>query len=154
MGTRSVTKRRLTFGTAPGVTCIRDSLRAPLMFTAASAGFLEALMLIGTRKLTYRDDDRDVVVEVRISAPEYEDRAWSCLCEIDWPNGTDSFRGYGADQIQAIFLSLQRIGAKLYFSDYHKTGRLFWERPNSGYGFPMAINGRDLLVGDDKRFGG
>lgn len=47
----------------------------------------------------------------------------------------------------------------LYFSDYHKTGRLKWpgddiEAAGGGYGFPVPRNARDLLIGIDKRFDG
>ncbi len=56
--------------------------------------------------------------------------------------------------MQAIILTLQMIGARLYFSDYHKSGRLYFERPGSGYGFPVPKNARDVLVGDDKKFEG
>jgi len=67
-------------------------------------------------------------------------------------HGTKS--GHGVDRFQALFLTLQKIGADIYFSDYHKTGRLYFERQGSGYGFPVPKNARDLLVGDDKRFEG
>jgi hypothetical protein len=55
---------------------------------------------------------------------------------------------------QAIHLTLQIIGSQIYFSDYHKTGRLYFEKLGTGYGFPVPKNARDLLVGDDKRFDG
>ena len=35
-------------------------------------------------------------------------------------------------------------------SDYHKTGRLRWEYPQDGYGFPVTNTIRDLLIGSDK----
>ena len=49
---------------------------------------------------------------------------------------------------------MQKIGSDIYFNDYHKTGRLYFEPPGSGYGFPVPKNARDTLVGDDKRFDG
>lgn len=61
---------------------------------------------------------------------------------------------YGYDSVQARVLAINSIGNDLYFSDYHKTGRLKWEKPNSGYGFPVTKNARDLLVGYDKEFDG
>jgi hypothetical protein len=46
------------------------------------------------------------------------------------------------------------IGAHLYFSDYHKTGCLYFEKQGSGYGFPVPKNARDMLIGDDRTFEG
>jgi hypothetical protein len=52
--------------------------------------------------------------------------------------------------MQAVLLALQMIGAVLYTSDYHKSGKLFWEKPGRGYGFPVPSNLQDMLIGDDK----
>jgi hypothetical protein len=41
------------------------------------------------------------------------------------------------------------IGAEIYTSDYHKLGQLIWREPAQGYGFPVPLSIRDLLVGDD-----
>ncbi len=49
-------------------------------------------------------------------------------------------------------LALQKIGATLYASEYHKAGLLMWEKPGNGYGFPLPQNARDWLEGDDARF--
>jgi hypothetical protein len=38
---------------------------------------------------------------------------------------------------------------EIYASDYHKSGSLQWFEPNQGYGFPVALTLRDLLIGDD-----
>jgi len=46
------------------------------------------------------------------------------------------------------------IGAELHPSDYHTQGKLRWERPGDGYGFPVPNNIRHLLVGEDKKFEG
>jgi hypothetical protein len=40
---------------------------------------------------------------------------------------------------------------ELYASEAHKAGRLKWERPRGGYGFPLHSGIRDLYEGDDKR---
>ena len=50
--------------------------------------------------------------------------------------------GWGVDAIQAIWLTLQKIGIEIYVSPYHETGRLDWESPGSGYGLPVPKNGR------------
>ena len=56
--------------------------------------------------------------------------------------------------MQAIILTLQKIGADIYFSEYHKLGKLVWSAPGRGYGFPIPTNARAMLVGDDAVFEG
>src|SRR3954471_5978658 len=113
------------------------------------------MMLIATRDLTYLSDDGDVTaVLVRLFAPEGSDKHWWCRYSIDWPDGVQAGSGHGVDQFQAIHLTLQIIGSQIYFSDYHETGRLSFEKLGTGYGFPVPKNARDLLVGEDKRFDG
>jgi hypothetical protein len=52
--------------------------------------------------------------------------------------------------VQALELALRTIGAQIYASDHHASGKLMWLEPGKGYGFPVTSNLRDLLVGDDK----
>jgi hypothetical protein len=58
------------------------------------------------------------------------------------------------DAFQALHLTLQMIGFRLYVSTYHKFGALVFEKPGNGYGFPVPKIVRDLLIGDDKVFEG
>jgi hypothetical protein len=112
-------------------------------------------MLIAERHLEIAEADGTVTkVPVCLFSPEGSNKQWSCRYTIGWPDGTYSGAGYGVDQFQAIILTLQKIGTDIYFSDYHKTGRLYFEKQGSGYGFPVPKNARDILVGDDKRFEG
>jgi hypothetical protein len=112
-------------------------------------------MLIASRELKYAPEDgTEISVPIQLFAPEGEEKHWSCRFTIGWPNGVYSGAGHGVDQVQALYLALQTVGMRLYFSDYHKTGRLYFEKPGTGYGFPVPRNARDLLVGDDKRFEG
>ena len=112
-------------------------------------------MLIATRELKYlTEGGATISVPISLFAPEKNDKDWSCRYTIGWPDDTESRAMYGVDSVQALFLALQGIGTDLYFSDYHETGRLYFERPGTGYGFPVPKNARDLLVGDDKRFEG
>ena len=53
--------------------------------------------------------------------------------------------------MQAVLLTMQKIGTEIYMSEYHKSGRLLWTAPGRGYGFPVPCNLRDLLIGDDAR---
>jgi hypothetical protein len=112
-------------------------------------------MLIAERLLEYATPDgAKVHVPVKLYAPEGSGKHWGCRFTIDWPTGIQVGAGYGVDRMQAIILTLQMIGAHLYFSDYHKTGRLYFEKQGSGYGFPVPKNARDMLVGDDRTFEG
>jgi hypothetical protein len=77
-----------------------------------------------------------------------------CRFEIGWPDGVVARHVEGVDAIQAVELALKAIGAEVYASPYHRAGTLVWELPGGGYGFPVARNLRDLLVGDDKTFDG
>jgi hypothetical protein len=40
----------------------------------------------------------------------------------------------------------------LYSSSYHRSGKLMFGAPGSGYGFPVATTMRDLLQGDDAKY--
>ena len=112
-------------------------------------------MIIAQRELEYVTQSGTLInVPVTLYAPEGSGKHWHCRFTINWPNGVEESTTYGVDQFQAIILTLQMIGARLYFSDYHKSGRLYFEKSGSGYGFPVPKNVRDLLVGDDKRFEG
>jgi hypothetical protein len=112
-------------------------------------------MLIAERLLEYAAPHGAIVeVPVRLYAPEGSEKHWRCRFAIGWPDSAEKGAGYGVDQMQAIILTLQMIGARLYFSDYHRSGRLYFEKPGTGYGFPVPRNARDMLVGDDRRFEG
>jgi len=109
-------------------------------------------MIIATRRLALAEDGKRIEFDVTLHAPELDGECWACAYSVAWPDGTVVGRGYGHDAVQAISLTLQRIGVDLYMSDHHRAGRLVWERPGGGYGFPLPPNASDLLVGDDARF--
>jgi hypothetical protein len=110
-------------------------------------------MVIASRILRLRQDQAEALVEVRIFAPqEEEDRSWVCRYEIDWPGERRNMDVFGVDAVQALVLALQTIGAEIYTSDYHKSGKLFVEALGHGYGFPVMPALRDLLQGDDARY--
>jgi hypothetical protein len=106
-------------------------------------------MIIANRTLKVRTSNSQLDVDVRLFKPVNEDGTWICKYEIDWPEGTKERYGAGADAIQAILLALKNVGAELYTSLYHKTRTLLWDSSGRGYGFPVAHNIRDLLIGDD-----
>lgn len=107
-------------------------------------------MLIATRVLTLRRMNGDVEIPVRIYAPEQQDASWSCKFEVDWPDDMLTLDVGGVDAVQALELALKMIGAQIYASDHHASGKLMWLEPGKGYGFPVTKGIRDLLVGDDK----
>lgn len=106
-------------------------------------------MQIAYRRLTTSSASGEIDVPVRLFKPEESDGAWICRYEIEWPDQKHSGFAAGVDPIQALFLALQRIGVELYTSTHHETGSLKWSMSAKGYGFPIARNLRDLLIGDD-----
>ena len=109
-------------------------------------------MIVATRSLKLRDGSADVKIPIRIFAPEKNDNDWSCRYEIDWPEGTEVMKAWGLDSVQAIILALQMIGADIYTSTYHKSGKLMFEAPVRGYGFPVPDSLRHMLIGDDAKY--
>jgi hypothetical protein len=109
--------------------------------------------MIATRLLHLRDGESKIEIPIRIFAPRDRDGSWSCRYEIDWPEGCRTMEALGADSVQAILLAFQMIGAELYTSDHHKSGRLMFHEPGQGYGFPVAASIRDLLIGNDRKYG-
>jgi hypothetical protein len=109
--------------------------------------------MIATRVLKLQLEHDACDVPIRIFAPQDRDGSWSCRYEIDWPDGRHTMEVFGVDSIQAILLAFQMIGAELYTSEYHKSGQLIFHEPGQGYGFPVAASIRDLLIGNDRKYG-
>lgn len=110
------------------------------------------MMVIATRLLTLRRPGTNIEIPIRIFAPQQKLGDWSCKFEIGWPDGTLSMDAGGVDAVQALQLALQMIGAFIYSSDHHASGKLMWQEPGKGYGFPVTSGLRDMLIGDDKKF--
>lgn len=111
-------------------------------------------MLIAERILTAQLPDGAKQVPISIYAPRFADGMNICEYVIEWPEGERRSFGAGVDMVQALHSALLKIGIDLYFSAYHKSGILSWEKPGEGYGFPVPKNARDLLAGYDKVFDG
>lgn len=109
-------------------------------------------MIIAERTLLLKGIRRDIEIPIRIHAPEKSASEWNCRFEIQWPEGKAERWGAGIDAVQSLVIAMQMIGAEIYASRHHQTGRLSWLAPGHGYGFPVANTIRDLLVGDDKNF--
>jgi hypothetical protein len=111
------------------------------------------VMLIASRILTLRNGNDEIQIPVRIFAPEKSTRSsWICRYEIDWPGEKHKMEVGGVDSVQALVLALQLIGAEIYSSNYHKSGKLFFDAPGAGYGFPVVPTLRDMLKGDDVKY--
>lgn len=110
-------------------------------------------MQIAGRILRLRVGEREIEVPIRIFSPERSGTGWSCRYEIGWPEGKDTRTCGGVDSVQALILALQMIGADIYTSTYHQSGALFFEASGRGYGFPVPESLRDLLIGEDAKFG-
>ena len=110
-------------------------------------------MIIASRVLTLRAETKDVKIPIRIFAPkEGTNGNWFCRYEIDWPDKKSELSVGGIDSVQTLVLALKTIGAEIYSSSYHESGKLFVDKPGGGYGFPVVPTHRDLLQGDDKKY--
>jgi hypothetical protein len=110
-------------------------------------------MEIANRTLTMERGSSKVSIPIRVFSPvQREARAWSCQYQIGWPEGQETREIWGMDSMQAVVLTLEAIGSDVYTSSYHKAGVLFFETPGKGYGFPVPLSLRDLLIGDDAGF--
>lgn len=109
-------------------------------------------MQIAGRSLTLFGATGNIEIPIRIFAPVQQGNACSCRYEIDWPEGRETMEAWGNDTVQALELALRMIGADLYTSSYHRSGKLMFRELGNGYGFPVTNTLRDMLVGDDKRF--
>jgi len=111
-------------------------------------------MIIASRILKFQNRESEIDVQIDIHMPKLDESDWICHYEIHWPDGKQANFAKGFDSVQALHLGMQRICLDLYMSKYHTTGNLYWDKPGSGYGFPITPNGRSFLVGDDKIFEG
>jgi len=89
-------------------------------------------------------------VVISISDPREVQGSWVCQYQVGWPDQIAEDDIWGADAIQALYLTMQALALTVYASSYHKSGRLYWDKPGTGYGFPMPKAGRNDLVGRDR----
>src|SRR4051794_10421968 len=108
-------------------------------------------MVILKHRLRLMQHDGESFVEIVVHRPEPKDRSWTCDYAIAWPEGVWRSRGTGHDALQALVLTLQKIGTEIYMSPYHAAGQLSVEGAEGGYGFPVPQSLRDLLVGADAK---
>ena len=110
-------------------------------------------MIIARRVLYIVEDTNKNPVPVSIEAPvqDQPDECWICGVSVHWPDRVYRMRMVGVDAFMALDLAMKTIGSYLYTSGYHRAGVLEWMKPGAGYGFPIAANLRDLLVGQDAK---
>jgi hypothetical protein len=105
-----------------------------------------------SRQLRLRTGDTMREVSIRVFWPVEDKKAWDCRWEINWPDRQRANSGRGLDAMQALLHAMQMIGAEIYASEEHRSGRLVWSDDWRGYGFPVSGRIRDLLVGDDATY--
>lgn len=93
-------------------------------------------MVIAQRILKINDDARQLDVPVRLYLPIHKGDHWQCEYEIVWPDRTRRHLARGHDSLQALLLAMQMVGAEIYASEAHRSGKLKSEGRNRGYGFP------------------
>lgn len=106
-------------------------------------------MIILSHTLFLRNGAGEKQIPIHIHMPVLVDLAWTCEYEIGWPEGQRNSAAFGIDALQAMLMTLQKIGTEIYTSTYHKAGQLRAYREVKGYGFPVPRTMRDLLLGID-----
>lgn len=107
-------------------------------------------MIYAQRRLSLIGSLGSSHVDVTIETPQRQATYWACAYRIGWPEGTRSGEARGADAVQSLYLAMESIAVAIYASEHHRAGRLYWQKPGRGYGFPMPKPARDELVGDDR----
>ena len=76
------------------------------------------------RRLQLRTDEGIVDVLVSITDPVEVRGSWFSTYEVAWPDGTARDDIWGADAIQALYLTMQALALAIYASAHHQSGRL------------------------------
>lgn len=93
------------------------------------------------KRILILDESSDVFVE--ILEPEIDpqtDGHYICHYKISGLDKNLNGYGIGVDSIQALYITLQLIGNRLYTTDEFKSGRLRWpySLDQSDLGFPVT----------------
>jgi hypothetical protein len=104
------------------------------------------------RTLRIDAEGHQAEVPIRIYRPVKAGDHWHCEYEIGWPEYTRRSSAFGVDSIQSLLIALQKVGAEIYASEAHKSGKLSWLERGDGYGFPLPAGIRDLYEGNDRLF--
>ena len=106
--------------------------------------------MVAQRVLKFDIEGDEVEVPIRIHLPIQKDDHRQCDYEIGWPTAVRRSAARGIDSVQSLLIAMQKIGAEIYTSAAHRSGKLKWERRGGGYGFPLHSGIHDLHEGDDK----
>ena len=94
--------------------------------------------VILTRRLDLADCPDGVVVEVGRPITSLDGRECRCFYRVRGFGKDRLSSGAGIDEVQALFLTLNKIGIELYASEAYRTGKLYWlEAGNRDLGFPV-----------------
>jgi hypothetical protein len=110
------------------------------------------MMIILSHMLHLESDSGEVPVEIRVFKPFLKEGIWYCRYEIDWPEGQRAMDIGGIDALQSLMGALQIVGVEIHRTSYHEEGQLRAPTRESGYGFPIVSNCRDMLVGNDAKY--
>jgi Domain of unknown function (DUF6968) len=110
------------------------------------------VILNRTLKIETEDGEKEVPIKLYLPTQGREDwgEDWVCEYEIGWPAGVRRFKAQGIDSVQSLSHALQMVGAELYTSDAHRSGKLIWLERGAGYGLLLPSSIRHLYEGDDK----
>lgn len=122
--------------------------RDVLFLRLASAG--DKTMVILNRTLKIETEGGEKEVQIKIYLPAQRNNDWECEYEIGWPTGVRRSKAFGIDSVQSLSLAMQKVGAEIYTSDAHRSGKLMWLERGDGYGFPLPSGIRDICDGSDK----
>jgi len=103
------------------------------------------------RVLNLRVAGRIVEVPIKIGPTTALNGTWTCPFRIGWPDTPKTGQASGVDSAQALYHAMQLVAVQLYMSEPHRRGNLYWDKPGSGYGFPLPAGGRDIAVGADRK---
>lgn len=106
-------------------------------------------MIILSHMLFLRRGAEEKQIPIHIHMPVFDEKSWACDYEIGWPEGNAVSAAHGIDALQALMMTLQKIGTEIYTSSYHRSGQLSAYRTSKGYGFPVPQSLRQHLVGVD-----
>jgi hypothetical protein len=106
--------------------------------------------VILNRTLIIETESGEKEVQINFYLPTQQQEDWECEYEICWPAGVRRFKAHGIDSVQSLSHALQMVGAELYTSDVHRSGKLTWLERGAGYGFQLPRTIRDLYEGDDQ----
>jgi hypothetical protein len=109
-------------------------------------------MLVISHMLYLKAGNDEIPVEIRVFKPVLKEGIWRCRYEIDWPEGLVAMEAGGIDELQSLTSALMMVGVEIYRTSYHEEGQLRAPTRESGYGFPIVSNCRDLLVGNDAKY--